>query len=124
MKKDYNLYLQKFVTLLTEHQRAGLRARGCDSQADYCHAYYRSGRKYDKILIANGPGSAVRYFIDKENGNIYGARSRLAPNPKWYFGDIYSAELWDWSDFHGKPVNDDSVRVAGSYAGYIRYIKV
>ena len=122
--KDYNLFLQKFVQLLTEHQKQGLAARGMTTAGPDPYAYAVSGRKYDRILIASGPGSSVRYFIDRATGEIYGARSRLAPNPKWWFGDIFTAHLWDWSDFHGKPINDNTVRAVGSYAGYIRYMRV
>ena len=80
-------------------------------------AQYVEGRKYHKVKI----GGSVRYFIDANSGSIYGAKSQVAPNFKWYFGTIYSTKLWDWSGFHGKPVNDPSVKRVKSYGKYEHY---
>lgn len=85
------------------------------AQKDF--VYVESGRKFDKIIIGNG----VRYFIDRSKGIIYGSKSRLAPNMKWHFGTLSNASKWDWSGFHGVPVNDDSVRLVGEYGTYKHY---
>lgn len=79
--------------------------------------WFESGRKFDKVMIGNN----VRYFVDRSKGIIYGAKSRLAPNMKWYFGTLSSASKWDWSGFHGTPVTDDSVKLVGEYGGYKHY---
>jgi hypothetical protein len=68
-----------------------------------------TGRRYDKILMGwmNKDRSfsplKVRYFVERETGEIYGAKSELAPNLRWYFGSIYTAEQWDWSGHHAVP---------------------
>lgn len=119
----YDKALQDFVTLLTQHQKDGIQRRHPTLDIARVYAYHRSGRKFDKVIVHNYGNNSVRYFIDKKDGTIYGARSTLAPNFKWYFGTVFSADKWDWSDFHGVPVNDESVIVAGMYAGYIHYMK-
>ncbi len=79
--------------------------------------WLESGRKFDKIMIDD----SVRYFIDRSKGIIYGAKSKLAPNMKWYFGTLESAVKWDWSGTHGTPVNDDTVKLVGEYGEYKHY---
>jgi hypothetical protein len=122
--QNYNRKLQEFIELLTADQRAGVAARGGYKIADKTYAFLESGRKYDKILVSNGSQNMIRYFVCRKSGTIYGARSRLAPNLKWYFGTLDSVKLWDWSDYHGIPVKDDSVRVAGQYGGYTHYMPI
>jgi hypothetical protein len=80
-------------------------------------AQFVEGRKYHKVKI----DGIVRYFIDANSGSIYGAKSQVAPNFKWYFGTIYTTNLWNWSDFHGQPVNDPSVKKVKGYGKYNHY---
>lgn len=108
---DYISTLINFVQKLEEDQR---KIRSGSS------VHYETGRKYDKILINGG----VRYFVFRENGSIYGAKSRLAPNLRWYFGTIENCEKWDWSGYHGKPVTDDTVIITKGYGNYEHYIKI
>lgn len=91
------------------------------------------GRKYDKILLSFSPDPearfnkpSVRYFIDRANGEIYGAKSPMAPNLKWYFGTIYEAEKWDWSAYHGVPLDESAagVKSVGGYGDYKHFEKV
>lgn len=123
MIQDYDRKVREFETLLTEHQRKSVTTRHPNLDPNQIHARVKSGRKYDKVVITSYGNNAVRYFIDRHDGSIYGARSYVAPNFKWYFGTLDTAPLWDWGDFHARPVNDDSVIVAGVYAGYVHYMK-
>lgn len=82
--------------------------------------YHEVGRKFVKIIIENG----VRYFVEKSTGNIYGSKSRLAPNLHHYFGTIYNASKWDWSGYYGVSVSDTSVRAIKRYGPYTHYIPV
>lgn len=99
----YNEAITKFVSVL---QSAG-----------HPTAQFVEGRKYHKIKVDN----KVRYFIDANSGSIYGAKSQVAPNFKWYFGTIYSIGLWDWTGFHGQSVSDTSVRPTKKYGKYTHY---
>jgi len=119
---DYNLKLQNFVNKLTTDQKMGLHVRGYHSQIEGVFVYSVSGRKFDKVIIQTGSSKSVRYFVDRADGSIYGARSHLAPNLKWYFGTIDRMDRWNWSDYHGRPINDDQVRVAGQYGPYTHYM--
>jgi hypothetical protein len=107
--KDHAIKLHQFVTLI-----------GLDREP-----YIESGRKFDKVFVEG----KVRYFVARqtlpgvESGDILGAKSVLAPNFKWYFGTLDNIDKWDWSDFHGKPVTDDSVMAVKSYGRYIQYLK-
>lgn len=82
--------------------------------------HVESGRKFDRVYIDEG----IRYFIEKDTGTIFGARSRAAPNLKWYFGTLDTAHLWHWSRYHGEPINDLSIRLIGTYGGYHHYMRV
>lgn len=121
--ENYNKKLQDFVQMIARHQNERLVAQGMSRIAD-TFAYAESGRKFDKVIISNGNSHSVRYFVERKTGAIYGSRSRLAPNLKWYFGTLDRIELWNWGDFHGVPIHDDHVRVVGQYAGYVRYMEV
>lgn len=123
-KQDYHFSLAQFVELLTTHQKKAVLAKSIGANTTHVFAFVESGRKFDKVLLRNGATSTVRYFIDRKTGNIYGAKSRLAPNLKWYFGDIYRADRWEWGDFHGRPVNDPDIRAIKAYGGYTHYMKV
>ncbi len=90
--------------------------------------YIETGRKFDKIMV-NGK---AHYFVakiddagrDVRAGDIYGAKSELAPNFRWYFGNIANVERWDWSGQHGRPVSDDTVIEAKRYGSYVHYKRV
>jgi len=78
------------------------------------------GRKFDRIQISDG----VRYFVNKKTGEIFGARSYIAPNLKWYFGTLDTVDQWNWSDYHGRPLDDTTVRAIKQYGPYTHYMKI
>lgn len=118
---EYTKALNDFLSQLTAQQQSGQAGvgRGPNTVQAVCEA----GRKYDKIVIHAEDNASVRYFVDRKDGSIYGAKSRFAPNLKWYFGTIENCGKWDWSDFHGTPVMDDTVRRVGSYGPYHHYMR-
>ena len=81
---------------------------------------YKEGRKFDKVII----DGSVRYFINRANGTVYGAKSALAPNFDWWFGTIYESEKWDWSDYHPIPVVEGYAILRKTYGSYRHYIPV
>lgn len=111
---EYDKKLNDFVQLLTEEQK---------KIAPDAYAHLKSGRKYDRVFITMGGCTSVRYFVDRSDGAIYGARSLLAPNLKHWFGTIESPEEWHWSDFHPTPKNPDNFIFVGRYGPYNRYAK-
>jgi hypothetical protein len=52
-----------------------------------------AGRKYDKVLVNN----AVRYFIDKQDWTIYGAKSDVQHNTRRVYGTLRTQEQFDWA---------------------------
>ena len=92
--------------------------------------FIETGRKFDKVYVEG----KVRYFVvrtdrnikgvEVKEGDIFGAKSALAPNLRWYFGNLENVDKWDWSEFHGKPVNDPSVMPTKGYGRYVHYQKV
>jgi hypothetical protein len=105
--QDHNILLQKFVGLLGESRTP----------------FIETGRKFDKVYVEG----KVRYFVARKDmgevksGDILGAKSKLAPNFRWFFGNLSTIEKWDWSDFHGKPTNDDTVIAVKGYSRYTHY---
>jgi hypothetical protein len=55
-----------------------------------CQAVH--GRKYDKVLV----NDAVRYFIDKHDWTIYGAKSDVQHNTRRVYGTLRTQEQFDW----------------------------
>ena len=89
--------------------------------------FVETGRKFDKVFVEG----KVRYFVVRTNlkngateGDIYGAKSSLAPNFRWFFGTLENVDKWDWSEYHGKPVNDPTVMKVKGYGRYDHYKKV
>lgn len=89
--------------------------------------YVETGRKFDKVIVEG----KVRYFVARtsipdrmEAGDIFGAKSKLAPNFRWKFGNIADAAKWDWSEFHGKPVSDMNWMPIKGYGSYVHYVRV
>ena len=89
--------------------------------------FVETGRKFDKVIV----DGKVRYFVARstiagkmEAGDIFGAKSKLAPNFRWFFGNLANADKWDWSEFHGKPVSDTSVMPVKGYGAYVHYKKI
>ena len=81
-----------------------------------------TGRKFDKVFA----GDNVRFFVQRTTGAIYGAKSELAPNMKWWYGDIYTAGQWTWSgdcksDGEPVPLGQAKVRIVGQYGSHTHY---
>jgi hypothetical protein len=128
---NYLAARKSFEERLSKEQAQKLFEEG--KHKGYMLVVHDDGRKYDKILVAYSPDAEakpatpkVRYFIDRSNGQIFGAKSPMAPNIKWYFGTIYEAELWDWSGYHAVPLDESAagVKKVGDYGNYNHYEKV
>jgi hypothetical protein len=124
--------LTKFVDRLTKQQSSTLAG---ETDVISVFATVESGRRYDKIHIGRvvkhptkqgetKPSSEVRYFVERETGKIFGAKSSLAPNETRYFGTIYNARKWDWSGPFGVNVSDDTVTQVGGYGEVKHYVEV
>ena len=119
--KSYALRLNRFCRLLEKEQREAALLK---TQLDAIDVYVESGRKFDKVIIDDGVKPSVRYFVQKIDGSIFGAKSPQAPNLSWYFGTLDSAEKWAWGDYHGSPVNDTTVRLVKSYGPFKHFMRV
>lgn len=51
------------------------------------------GRRFDRILV-NGE---VRFFVDKNTWEIFGAKSDFQYNPRRQYGKIDTASQFDWA---------------------------
>lgn len=119
--KSYALRLNKFIRLLEKELRASALLK---AQPDTIDVYVEGGRKFDKVIIDDGVKPSVRYFVQKIDGAIFGAKSPQAPNLSWYFGTLDSVEKWAWGDYHGSPVSDTSVRLVKSYGAFKHFMRV
>lgn len=52
----------------------------------------KNGRRFDRIIVDN----EVRYFVDKESWEIFGAKSDFQYNPRRQYGKIDTATQFDW----------------------------
>lgn len=120
--KNHSLAVTKFCQRLQADQIHGHTAKGVNCKD--LVVYFETGRKFDKIIIDFDGKQDVRYFVQRTDGVIYGAKSKFAPNLSWYFGTIYNADKWQWLEHHGVPVDDTSVRLVKRYGVYQHYMKV
>jgi hypothetical protein len=120
VNKDRSILLQRFVSAIGSAREP----------------FIETGRKFDKVYVEG----KVRYFVARmdmtvtptngvetvqvHEGDIYGAKSKLAPNFRWFFGTLAHADKWDWSDHHGKPVDDKSVLPVKGYGRYTHYKRI
>lgn len=133
---QYLKTLQAFIDRVSEDQTRAIMDAGQENEFATA-VTFETGRKYDKVYIGKMDKhmnqiepSKVRYFVERATGTIYGAKSDLAPNLKWFFSTIYDADQWDWSGSHGVPKDIDEetgtskkagVKVVGGYGGYKHY---
>jgi hypothetical protein len=119
--QHYRAYFAAFVNLITsqEMERGGRKGKVI--------AFPQTGRKYDKVIIetttTSGVEQEVKYFVEKKTGIIYGKKTDVAPNLRWYFGTIYTASKWNWGGSHPEPVDDDSVEQVGEYGDDIKHYR-
>lgn len=124
---QYHEHLKQFTDLVAADQSVRVGQEGVVSVT----CYVETGRKLDKVIVAeHRKGSArtklsVRYFVDKKDGEIYGAKSDAAPNLRWYFGNLRTVQMWNWSGFHGIPLDERQAGVVlvGKYGDYNHYQK-
>jgi hypothetical protein len=93
--------------------------------------YIETGRKFDKIILTVDGTPEVMYFVARhalpgrcDAGDIFGAKSKLAPNMRWYFGNLVNCTQWDWTGDRPVPVSDTTVMAAKKYGTFIHYLKV
>lgn len=97
-----------------------------------------TGRKFDRIRVCHSKTVRneetgvdtietspwdVRFFISRTNGAIYGKKSALAPNMKWYFGDVYTAHEWQWTGNSATPKDMSKYKMVSEYGPYKHYEK-
>lgn len=105
---EYLRHLQALKDRIGEDQQVELLKLDEENEKSTVVAI-ETGMRYDKVLIGwmNKDRSftpmEVRYFVERSTGDIYGAKSSVAPNLRWYFGNIYDANQWDWSGHHAVP---------------------
>jgi hypothetical protein len=124
-KVDYHQTLRAFLDRLrTDLRKTHMKDRTFAS----LDVFHETGRKFDKVIVRvvrkNGTiEEDVRYFVNRDRGIIWGAKSPLAPNFRWYFGTIWEAHLWSWGGFHGEPKDPDKagVKLVSEYDRYKHY---
>jgi hypothetical protein len=127
--------LVAFVTRLEKHQAKTAKEVEGEPEFRGLSITIESGNKYDKVVRnvsrarpANPEKtrtkSEVIYFVDKVTGNVFGARSDIAPNEKRFAGHITNASKWDWHGETAMNMTDDSVEEIGEYAGVKHYAPV
>ncbi len=85
----------------------------------------RNGRKFDKIITATIRDDLTwetLFFIDHEDGTIYGVKNDTTPNLHHWYGTIYTYENWDWTPGQQpKPIDPESVVVMTGYGVWKHY---
>jgi hypothetical protein len=125
---------------IAEEQTMSLISEG--SKAEGAVVAIEVGRVFDKILVGTiSPNMTMkdmepRYFVERASGDIYGAKSNVAAQRNWFFGNLSEIDAWDWSGFHAVPKDMDmealdrdgiaisetaNVAAKGKYGKYITF---
>ena len=66
------------------------------------HVEYETGGRFWKIIRRQSSGGSVAYFVERDTGIIFGAKSYKAYNPVHQYGTLETIHEWDWSDYYAK----------------------
>lgn len=127
---EYDVLLARFVQQLQNEQQQGVQIRQETNVANVT-VKTLTGRKFDRIVVCinyknvqTEPWEDVYYFVNRFTGEIFGAKSRLAPNLNHFFGLISNVAKWDWSGRSGINKSDGTVREVGRYGQFRHYAPV
>jgi hypothetical protein len=111
---DYLKNITAFADRVAMEMTGRLVEEGSKKEQGYV-ATVESGRRFDKVRVGVVVGTKLtmkemetRYFVDRETGTIYGKKSDVAAQEKWFFGTLDEVDKWDWSGHHGVPKDFDT----------------
>lgn len=132
---EYMVALMLFTETLSKAQLRALRGRG--ESVKEVEAVVENGRKFDKVSLAmtrkvRKPEGGFEYvvesmdtayFVDRRDGAIYGVKSPVAPNLNHFYGSVFTADKWDWSEERARPVDPEAagVEAVGGYGEFVHY---
>ena len=108
MSTNYEVARDAFTAMVLEQKCGG----------DTSCGFLKTGRKFDKLFLTKDGKTNVEFFINRNTGMIFGAKSNTIFNPNRRFGTVFNASKWSWSGKGGKNVSDDTFVQTGHYAGY------
>ena len=111
MSTQYEVDRDAFTKMVFEQKCGGKEPCG----------FLKEGRKFDKLYLGEGSSARVEFFINRNTGMIFGAKSNTIFNPNRRFGTVANASMWDWSGKGGKNVSDGSMVRTGHYGGFVHY---
>lgn len=63
----------------------------------------KKGRRFDRVVV----DGSIKYFVDKESWEIYGAKSALQFNPRRQYGKVDTVTQFDWTS--GTPLKGSTI---------------
>lgn len=58
------------------------------------------GRRFDRISV----DKSMRFFVDRNSWEIYGAKSVFQYNPRRWYGTLNSVSEYNWSEYYPVPM--------------------
>jgi hypothetical protein len=120
-------YIQNFAAFLLLVAAAAGKALNATDTID---VYPMTGRVFDRVMLrrqGRGKGNEeVLFFVRISDGQIFGPKSSIAPNLKWWYGDLASTDQWNFADpFDPKPKAKflPQYRAAFTYGGRTFYVR-
>ena len=74
----------------------------------YTSTEIQKGRRFDKVIL----DKRVRYFVEHDTCNIFGAKSAWQYNPRREYGTLDTIEQYDWTT--GQPLKETAAYAANS----------
>jgi hypothetical protein len=74
-----------------------------------------TGARFVRVWDKSGSGTSVKYFVEKDTGIIYGAKSWKVYNPIRKYGTLDTIHDWFWGGYYGTNKDGQSTLVPKSH---------
>lgn len=124
-------YQNSFTAFSTRLAKALAKHHNSDEKGRGVALFQQQGRVFDKIVIQhvkdgkNLGKPAVVFYVRIADGQVFGAKSEIAPNLNHWYGSLATAEEWDFvNPYHPVPHDPSKFKVAKQYGEYTHYLPV
>ena len=104
LQKEHNERIKTQHSILHDEAIAvgavGYQITGYDEGGRFWRVWLADS--HDRISSDTPGGRYVKYFVERNTGVIFGAKSWDAYNPVREYGTLDTIEEWDWSNYYGE----------------------
>jgi hypothetical protein len=103
-EEDGKMTIEEFAAEALAQQKAVIRARYSDWQADAEQVQVIPGRVYTKIDFGTKAGGfSGRYMVENATGVIYGIKGYGKVHKGHRYGTLATVDDWFWGEYYPRP---------------------